>query len=255
MGNATKVAAVVVGDYYLNFSRDRYLLLKDCLYVPSIIRNLISVSSLVKDGYSVLFNDYVIIKLNKRFICSGTLMDNLYIINPVSPSLQQNELNNTNGFPCKRKEHSQMNQTYIWHLRLGHINLKQILRLVQNGPLGSLELEALPVCESCLEGKMTRWSLTTKGYRVKEQLELVHSDLCGPMTIQTRGGFEHFITFIDDFSRYGYIYLMRRKSKAFEKFKEYMAETEKRLNKCLKTLRSDRGGKYLLGEFRDYLLE
>ena len=87
MGNATKVAAVAVGDYYLNFGRDKYLSLKDYLYVPSIRRNLISVSSLVKDGYSVLFNDFVIIKLNKRFICSSTLMDNLYIINLVSPSL------------------------------------------------------------------------------------------------------------------------------------------------------------------------
>ena len=89
-----KVVVVAVGDYYLNFGRDRCLLLKDYLYVPSIRRNLISVSSLVKDGYLVLFIDYVIIKLNKRFIYSGTLIDNLYIINHVSPSIQQNELNN-----------------------------------------------------------------------------------------------------------------------------------------------------------------
>ena len=87
MSNATKMVAVSVGDYDLSFGRDRYLLLKDCLYLPSNRRNLISVSSLVKDGYSVLFNDYVIIKLNKRFIYFGTLMDNLYIINLVSPSL------------------------------------------------------------------------------------------------------------------------------------------------------------------------
>ena len=91
---------------------------------PSIIRNLISVSSLVKDRYSALFNDYVIINLNKIFICSGTFVDNLYIINPISPSLQKNELNNTNVLSCKRKEPSQMNQTYLWHLCLGHINLK-----------------------------------------------------------------------------------------------------------------------------------
>ena len=159
---------------------------------------MISVSSLVKDGYSVLFNDYVIINLNKRFICSSTLMDNLYIINHVSPSLQKNELNNTSVLPCKIKEPSQMNQTYLWHLRLGHINLKQISGLVQNGPLGSLKLEALPVYDSCLEGKMTRRLFTAKGYRAKEQLELVHFYLCGPMTIQARGGFEYFITFIDD---------------------------------------------------------
>ena len=102
---------------------------------------------------------------------------------------------------------------------------------------------------------MTRRAFTAKGYRAKEQLELVHSDLCGPMTIQARCGFEYFITFIDDYSRYGCIYLMRHKSEAFEKFKEYRVETEKRLNKCLKTLRYDRGGEYLLGEFRDYFSE
>ena len=68
-----------------------------------------------------------------------------------------------------------------------------------------MELEALPVCESSLEGKMTRRPFTAKCYRAKEQLELLHSDLCGPMTIQARGGFEYFITFIDDYSRYEYI--------------------------------------------------
>ncbi|MBE2321140.1 DDE-type integrase/transposase/recombinase, partial [Solirubrobacter sp. CPCC 204708] len=253
MGNATRVAAVAVGNIYLNFGRDRFLILKDCLYVPSIRRNLISVSCLVKDGYSIYFDNLVTIKFNKSFICSGSLVDDLYIINPVSPTLQLNELNATNSLPYKRKEPSQMNQTYLWHLRLGHINLKRISRLVQNGPLDSLEVEALPVCESCLEGKMTKRPFSAKGYRAKEQLELVHSDLCGPMTIQARGGFEYFMTFIDDYSRYGYIYLMRRKSEAFEKFKEYRAETEKRLGKCIKTLRSDRGGEYLLGEFTDYL--
>ena len=75
------------------------------------------------------------------------------------------------------------------------------------------------------------------------------------MTIQAKGGFEYFITFIDDYLRYGYIYLMLRKSEAFEKFKEYRAEMEKRLNKCLKTIQSNRGGEYLLREFREYLSE
>ena len=73
------------------------------------------------------------------------------------------------------------------------------------------------------------------------------------MTIRTRGGFEYFITFIDDYSRYGYIYLMCRKSECFEKFKEYRTEIEKHLGKYFNTLRSDRGGEYLSGEFKDYL--
>ncbi|KAL8147966.1 hypothetical protein AgCh_005337 [Apium graveolens] len=66
---------------------------------------------------------------------------------------------------------------------------------------------------------------------------------------------ESFLEVIDDYSRYGYVYLLCRKSECFEKFKEYKSKTEKRLNKSIKSLRSDRGGEYLLGEFREYLSE
>ena len=87
-------------------------------------------------------------------------------------------------------------------------------------------MEVLPVCESCLKGKMTKRPFAAKGNRSKEVLELVHSDLCGPMNIQARGGFEYFITFIDDYSRYRYIYLMSRKSECLEKFRVFKTKTK-----------------------------
>ena len=86
-----------------------------------------------------------------------------------------------------------------------------------------------------------------------KRLDLVHTDLCGPMSTSARGGYEYFITFIDDYSRYGYIYLMHHKSETFKIFKEYKAEVENLHGKSIKSLRSDRGGEYLLGEFRQYL--
>ena len=86
-------------------------------------------------------------------------------------------------------------------------------------------------------------------------LELVHTDICGPMSTQAKGGYEYFITFTDDYSRYGYVYLMRRKSEAFEKFKKFRAKVENQLGKHIKTIRSDRGGEYLLGDFKDYLTQ
>ena len=118
------MSAVAIGDISISFGRHRILVLKDSLYVPSIKRNLISVFRLVDNRYSIYFRNLVVIKLNKRFICSGTLMDGLYIVNHISPALQLNELNNTNTLPCKRKQLSELNQTYLWHLRLGHINLR-----------------------------------------------------------------------------------------------------------------------------------
>ena len=78
---------------------------------------------------------------------------------------------------------------------------------------------------------------------------MVHTDLCGPMSTSARGGYEYFITFIDDYSRYGYIYLMQ----TCEKFKEYKVKVENLYGKSIKSLRYDHGGEYLLGEFRKYL--
>ena len=80
-------------------------------------------------------------------------------------------------------------------------------------------------------------------------------DVCGPMSTQAKGGYEYFITFTDDYSRYGYVYLMRRKSEAFEKFKEFRAEVKNQLGKRIKAIQSDCGGEYLLGDFKDYLTQ
>ena len=80
-------------------------------------------------------------------------------------------------------------------------------------------------------------------------------DVCSPLNVQARGGCEYFVTFIDDYSRNGYLYLMQRKSETFGKFKEFQVEAEKQLGKSLKALGSDRGGEYLDFEFEDHLRE
>ncbi|KAK8556152.1 hypothetical protein V6N12_002565 [Hibiscus sabdariffa] len=75
------------------------------------------------------------------------------------------------------------------------------------------------------------------------------------MNAQARGGFQYFITFTDDFSRYGYIYLMRHKSEALEKFKEFKNEVQNQHDKSIKALRSDRGRVYLSQDFDELLKE
>ena len=141
------------------------------------------------------------------------LCDNLYLLEPKTLQIYSHETNH------KRKESSPVNQTQLWHLRLGHINLERIRRMVTGGLISPLDVIALPVCEPCLEGKMTMWPFKAIGYRAKEILDLVHTNICGPMSTSARGGYEYFITFIDDYSRYDYIYLMCHKSEAFENLK------------------------------------
>ncbi|KAK8682776.1 hypothetical protein V6N13_055150 [Hibiscus sabdariffa] len=106
-----------------------------------------------------------------------------------------------------------------------------------------------------LPRKLTKAPFRGKGERASDLLGLIHSDACGPMNTQARGGFQYFITFTDDFSRYGYIYLMRHKSKALERFKEFKNEVQNQHGKSIKELRSDRGGEYLSQDFDELLKE
>ncbi|KAL4556874.1 hypothetical protein LXL04_035040 [Taraxacum kok-saghyz] len=84
-------------------------------------------------------------------------------------------------------------------------------------------------------------------------LDLIHTDVCGPLRSPTTDGRHYYVTFTDDFSRYGYVYLIRQKSDTFEKSKEYRNKVKNRLGKKIKVLRSDRGGEYLSIKFNDYL--
>ena len=102
-------------------------------------------------------------------------------------------------------------------------------------------------------GKMAKSPFKRKDERATELLGLIHSDVCGPMSSPARGGYLYFVTFTDDFSRYGYIYLMRHKSETFEMFKAFKNEVQNQLGKTIKALRSDRGGEYMSREFTDYL--
>ena len=67
-------------------------------------------------------------------------------------------------------------------------------------------------------------------------MEIIHTDVCRPMSMEARGKYRYFLTFIDDLSRYEYIYLMKHKSKTFEKFKEFQSEVENHPNKKIKFL-------------------
>ena len=135
-----------------------------------------------------------------------------------------------------KRKFSSISDAYLWHLHLGHINSNRIQRLVKDGLLEPLDFNEFPVCESYLEGKMTKRPFNAKGHRVKDLLELVNLDVCGPMSIQARGGYKYFITFTDDYSRFGYVYLIKRKSEAFEKFKEFKVEVENQLGKRIKVI-------------------
>nr|GFB53334.1 hypothetical protein [Tanacetum cinerariifolium] len=100
---------------------------------------------------------------------------------------------------------------------------------------------------------MTKKPLNNNIERATDLHGLIHADVYGPLRHVSRKSASYFLTFTDDFSRYGYVYLLKHKHEVFENFKVFKSEVELQLGKKIKALRSDRGGEYLSQEFKDYL--
>jgi len=121
-------------------------------------------------------------------------------------------------------------------------------------------VEGLPIiindhieCKACALGKQHREEFPIHvEKRQTELVELIHIDVCGPMQTISLGGAWYFLIFVDDRSRYTWVYFIRRKGDVFEYFNEFKTMVEKQIGKCIKILRSDQGGEYTSGAFKRY---
>ncbi|KAK1574554.1 hypothetical protein QYE76_016334, partial [Lolium multiflorum] len=247
VGNGSKVNVIAVGTLPLHLPSGLVLSLNNCYYVPALSMNIISGSCLMQDGYSFKSeNNGCSIFMNNIFYGRAPQKNGLFLLDLDS---SDTHIHNIDAKRIKLND----NSTYMWHYRLGHIGVKRMKKLHTDGLLESLDFESLDRCEACLMGKMTKTPFSGMMERATDLLEIIHTDVCGPMSVASRGGYRYVLTFTDDLSRYGYIYLMKHKSETFEKFKEFQSEVENQRNKKIKFLRSDRGGEYLSYEFGMHL--
>ena len=111
----------------------------------------------------------------------------------------------------------------------------------------------LDLCEHCIYGRQRRVSFVRGGHdKKKNVLELIHSNLFGPINIESLGGASYFVTFIDDASRKVWTYPMKSKSEVFGIFQKFHVVVERESNKFLKCLRTDNGGEYFSNAFKEY---
>ena len=103
----------------------------------------------------------------------------------------------------KRYKFNNDSATYLWHCRLGHIGVKRMKKLHADGILESLDYESLDGCEPCLMGKMTKTLFWGTMERANDLLQIIHTDVCGPMSVEARGGYRYFLTFTYDLSNMG----------------------------------------------------
>jgi hypothetical protein len=132
----------------------------------------------------------------------------------------------------------------FWHQRYGHINYHDFLLLQKQSMVEGLPMlkNGYAAYEGCALGKMHKDEFPSNPDRRKiDLLELVHTDVCGPMKKRSLGGDYYFLLFIVDFTRYTWVYFLRKKSDVFEYFKEFKNMVEKQTGKPIKILRSDQG--------------
>jgi len=119
---------------------------------------------------------------------------------------------------------------WTWHYRYGHLNFKDLFLLKNQNMVERLpKLEApRDLCKKCVECKQTKrsfWKFVPQ--RAIEKLDLVYSDICSPIQVETYGGSRYIITFIDDLSRKMWVYLLKRKNEALLVFKKFKYLVEK----------------------------
>ncbi|KAM1003727.1 hypothetical protein ACFX2C_004014 [Malus domestica] len=109
------------------------------------------------------------------------------------------------------------------------------------------------VYDGCQFGKQHRdWFPKEKAWRASNHLELVHTDLCGPMQNESIDGNKYFMLLVDDCTRMSWVYFLRQKSEALTCFKKFRAMVELQSGFKVKCLRSDKGGEFVSNEFNQF---
>ena len=159
-------------------------------------------------------------------------------------------LSSIKSFACNNVSDLSM----VWHRRLGHPNT-QILSHVLNSDLpGNKDRYSLSLeCDSCKLGKSKTLPFPLHASRASHCFDLIHSDVWGPSPISSYEKFKYYVTFIDDHSRFTWVYFLRSKSEVFRTFTEFLAYVDNQFSTSIKTLRTDSGGEYLSTEFQAFL--
>ncbi|KAL7284388.1 hypothetical protein ACG7TL_001678, partial [Trametes sanguinea] len=230
-------------------------------YIPMASSRLFSTGTIEKNGYSIFQGDKkmsIFDKLPSGAVSHGSTIkiEGRKILEGVF-----NPINNLYDFVLEIKSggHVHLSKTdyKTWHRRFGHAG-KEALRHLPKNVKGVDHVDPADdePCEGCAYGKSHRLPFPPSEKRATEPLELVHTDLDGPMrTALVGSGYLYFASFIDDFSGLGIAYYLKRKSDAMKAFDSFKAWAETQTGKKIKRVRSDRGGEYLSNEFTQHLLD
>jgi len=222
--------------------------LQNVYHVPGMKKNLLSVAQLTSSGHYVLFGPQYVkvyrdLKISETPTMKGRHLESVYVMSAEFAYVDRTRKNETAD---------------LWHMQLGHVSYSKLSLMVKKSMLKGLpqlDVRTDTVFAGCQYGKAHQLPYDESKFKAKEPLELVHSDVFRPVKQQSIGSMRYMMTFIDDFSRYVWVFFMKEKYDTFSKFKEFKESAEGEVGKKICCVRTDNGGEYSSSEFSQYLRE
>jgi len=237
-----------VGTVLFSCKMGEHRAIDNVYYLPHLTANIISVGQLDESGYQVLVESGVMrVSDEERRLLAKIHRSpgRLYVldVNIAQPVCLA---------ACREEE------AWVWHARFGHLHFAALRKMAKDGLVRGMPLmsQVEQVCDACLVGKQRRAPFPQQALgRSTEPLQLLHGDICGPITPPTPSGNRYFLLLVDDYSRYVWICLLPTKDAAAAAIKRVQAAAECKSGKKLLVLRTDRGGEFAATDFIEYCAE
>ena len=219
--------------------------LEKVLYVPDLAHNLISISQVTLGGKITKFYEHSckIFSKENKLLAVGKRLGKLYMLD------------------CFQKTAAHCSNVYsdevLWHRRFCHLGMNNVRKLISKDLINGIDCKFTKdslVCENCSDGKIHRAPFPVgEGNIEYKMFDLIHSDVCSKLNPGSLGGGNYFVTFIEDASRYVWVYILKNKGDVFNAFKSWKTLVENQYEKKIKIFRTDNGGEYTPVEFERYL--
>ena len=243
-GNGAQAEPTAVGDIHLELAPGRIATITDVLYLPTAAESLFSVSYAAQKGYTFSFgaDGCTIYRHSTTVATAPATANNIYYL--------EGRLAPTSGAPTTAYAARTAETPHLWHRRLGHLgfdNLAKMPDMVTGIRVTAAEFKtagANALCEPCTLGKQHRLPFNTSTSATKAPLELLHTDLCGPLPVASAGGSLYFNTILDDFTGMSFVIPLRHKSDAADSIIHTVTMLQRQAGLPVKRVRSDNGGEF-----------
>ena len=245
LGDESMMEVKGKGNILIRLKNGDHQFISNVYYIPSMKTNILSLGQLLEKGYDIRLKDNSLSIRDQ----AGNL------ITKVPKSSNRMFVLNIQNDMARCLKMCYKDESWLWHLRFGHLNFGGLELLSKKEMVRGLPCINHPnqVCEGCLLGKQFKMSFPKESStRARKPLELIHTDVCGPIKPRSLGKNNYFLLFIDDFSRKTWVYFLKEKSEVFANFKKFKALVEKESGFVIKAVRSDRGGEFTSNEFLKY---